>query len=76
MYFQLGTLAAMSLVHRGAAFRIFCPTVFSFLSGKSAADLIASITEVPDPAIRELLKQVWLKLMFTCMGMQSIINYN
>ena len=58
IYLRLGTLAAMSLVHGGAAFRIFGPTVFRFLSGKNAADLIAGISEVPDPTIRESLKQV------------------
>lgn len=48
----------MSLVHGGAAFRIFSPTVLRFLSGKNAADLIASISEVPDAGVREILKQV------------------
>lgn len=55
---RLGILAAMSLVHGGASFKIFSPTVFRFLSGKNAADLIASIDEVPDSAIKEILKQV------------------
>ena len=58
MYLQLGTLAAMSLVHGGAGFRIFCPTVYRFLNGKTAADLIASSSEVPDPGVGEFLKQV------------------
>ena len=56
MYFRLGVLAAMSLVHVEASFRVFCPTVFRFLSGESAADLIASISEVDD--VREDLKKV------------------
>ena len=59
MYFRLGLLAAMSLVHGGASFRVFCPTVFRFLSGKSAADLIASISEVDDADAREILKKVY-----------------
>ena len=58
MYLQLGTLAAMSLVHGGAALRIFSPTVFRFMSGKNAADLIASISEVPSAGVREILQQV------------------
>lgn len=53
VYSRLGTLAAMSLVHGGTAFRLFSPTVFNFLSGLNAADLIAGISEVPDPSIRE-----------------------
>ena len=58
MYFRLGVLAAMSLVHGGASFRVFCPTVYRFLSGTSAADLIASISEVEDADVREVLKKV------------------
>ena len=58
VYLRLGTLAAMSLVHGGAAFRVFSPTVFRFLSGKNPADLIPSISDVPDPAVRDILKQV------------------
>jgi hypothetical protein len=60
VYFRLGLLAAMSLVHGGASFRVVCPTVFRFLSGKSAADLIASISEVDDPDVREILKKVYI----------------
>lgn len=48
----------MSLVHGGASFRVFCPTGFHFLSGKSAADLIANISEVEDADVREVLRKV------------------
>ena len=58
MYFRLGELAAMSLVHGGASFRVFCPTVVRFLSGRSAADLIASIDEVDDQDVRDILRKV------------------
>ena len=44
----------MSLAHGGAAFRVFGPTVFNFLSGMKAADLLCSIDEVPDLATREV----------------------
>ena len=57
-YLKLGKLAAMSLVHGGAAFKLFSPTVYNFLSGSNAADLIAGISEVPDLCVREVLKQV------------------
>ena len=49
----------MSLVHGGGAFRLFSPTVFRFLCGMNAADLIAGVDEVPDSSIREVLKQVY-----------------
>ncbi len=55
---QLGTLAAMSLVHGGASFRIFNETVYRFMCGNDAADLIACVSEVPDIGIRSILKQV------------------
>ena len=61
MYSRLGMLAAMSLIHGGGAFRLFGPTVFNFLCGMNPADLIAGISEVPDPSLREILKQVSLK---------------
>ena len=50
----------MSLVHGGGAFRLFGPTVFNFLCGSNPADLIAGVSEVPDPSVREFLKQVSL----------------
>ena len=48
----------MSLVHGGAFFGIFGPTVFRCMTGKNPADLIAGINEVPDPHTREILQQV------------------
>ena len=48
----------MSLVHGGGAFSIFCPTVYNFLCGMKPSDLIASVDEIPDSSIREILKQV------------------
>lgn len=51
----------MSLVHGGGAFRLFGPTVFNFLCGSNPADLITGVSEVPDPSIREFLKQVSLE---------------
>ena len=48
----------MSLVHRGASFRLFSPCVYNFLCGMDAADLIAGIEEVPECSVREVLKQV------------------
>ena len=44
--------------HRGGAFRLFGPTVFNFLCGLNPADVIAGVSEVPDPSIRKILKRV------------------
>ena len=49
----------MALVHGGASFRIFSETVYQFISGKDAADLIAAIEEVPDAQTRHFLYQVF-----------------
>ena len=59
----------------GAAFRIFSPTVFRFLSGTDAADLIASIDEVPNPAIRIILKQVWHNRMLSSQFIKIHVFY-
>ena len=48
----------MALVHGGASFRIFCPSVYHFLCGRSASDIIALIDEVPNPDTRAVLKDV------------------
>ena len=50
----------MALVHGGASFRLFGATVYNFLSGVQAADLIAGISEVPDVSIRTLLNKASL----------------
>ncbi len=57
-YFKLGVLAAIALVHGGGAFNLFCPTVYNFLCGVKASELITSIDEVPDSEVREVLKKV------------------
>ena len=48
----------MALVNRGASFRIFIETVYRFMCGVNAADLIATVEEVPDAQTRHFLNQV------------------
>ena len=48
----------MSLVHGGTSFKIMGPTMYSFMSGKDPADLIADISEVPAAETRLFLSQV------------------
>ena len=57
-YYKLGILAAMTLVHGGARFNLFCPSIYHFMSGIKAVDLIPTIEEVPDHSTREVLNQV------------------
>lgn len=56
----------MALAHQGASFRIFCPTVYRFLSGNNASDLIASINEIPDVKVQAVLKEVQITYIHTC----------
>ena len=72
VYFRLGILASMSLVHGGACFRVLSPTVFRVLSGKNPADLIASIDEVPELNVRDILHQVGI-FMYTYVILQRYI---
>ncbi len=57
MYYQLGVLAAMSLVHGGGSFAILSSTVYNYICGMNPSDLIPNIDEVPDET-RGILKQV------------------
>ena len=56
VYAKLGMLTAMALVHGGSGLNMFCSTIFRFLCGTSAANLIASIAEVPEADVRETLQ--------------------
>ena len=58
VYFRLGMLAAMSLVHGGASFKLFSPSIYNFMCGWEASYLIVGIDEVPNSQIREFLKKV------------------
>lgn len=59
VYFRLGQLMAMALVHAGVSLRILSPAVFNYLSGMKPGDIIIGISECPDAAIRDLLWKVY-----------------
>ena len=48
----------MALVNGGASFRIFSETVYRFMCGVNAADLIATVEEVPDAQTRHFLNHI------------------
>lgn len=48
----------MALVHGGGLFQLFCQSVFKYLHGTEASKLVATIEEVPDEAVRDILLQV------------------
>ena len=57
-YSRLGMLAAMSLVHGGASFKLFSLSIYNFMCGWEASNLIVGIDEVPQCDIREILNKV------------------
>ena len=48
----------MALAHGGGSFQLFSLTVFKYLLGIEASKLVATIEEVPDEAVQEILLQV------------------
>ena len=48
----------MALVHGGAGFQLFSPTVFKYLSGSDPSSLVATIEEIGDQEVREILLKV------------------
>lgn len=48
----------MALVHGGGGANILCKSVYMYLSGMSAADIIVKIEEVDDCETQELLRKV------------------
>ena len=58
MYFRLGQLIRMAVVHGGAAMQIFCPSVLKYFSGMKPCVIIVDINEVPDASVREKLLKV------------------
>ena len=60
MYPKIGSLFAMAFVHRGGALRLFSPSVFSYMCGMSASDIIVDTNEVSDPLVKAVLEKVLL----------------
>lgn len=58
----MGILFAMALVHGAGGFQLFSPTVFKYLACSDPSSLVATIEEVPDQQIREILLKVSVSL--------------
>ena len=58
MYHKIGQLVAMSVVQGGSGVHGLSPSVYNYLSGVPVSDIIVSVTEVPDPEVKELLEKV------------------
>ena len=48
----------MALVQGAGGANIFCESVYTYISGMSAADIIVKIDEVNDESLKELLQKV------------------
>ena len=48
IYKQIGQLLSMALVQGAGGANIFCESVYTYISGMSAADIIVKIDEVDD----------------------------
>ena len=71
MYNRAGILAAMSIIHGGASFSLFSPTVFNFLCGQDPAKLQPKIEEVADAATKDFLCKVsmYMYMCVVCVGL-------
>lgn len=58
VYKQIGQLLSMALVQGGGAATILCKSVYMYISGMNAADIIVKVEEVADHDIQELLVKV------------------
>ena len=57
MYFRLGQLAGMSLVHGGSSFLLADPVVM-YISGTSITDIAVPAEDIQDTEIKTLIDQV------------------
>ncbi len=55
MFFRLGQLMAMALVHGGSAVRLFSGSVFNFFCGVKPLDIIVDVDEIPEANVRDVL---------------------
>ena len=56
----------MALVHGGASFKLFSPSIYNFMCGMDASNLIAGVDEVPQCDVRETYKKVISVLSAKC----------
>ena len=57
MYYRIGQLMAMALVHGGAAVHLISSSVYNFLMGMRPCDIIVGLHEIPDASIRDMCQK-------------------
>ena len=58
VYYRIGQLMAMALVHGGAAVHLISQSLYNFLTGMKPCDIIVGVHEIPDASVREMLQMV------------------
>ena len=58
MYFRLGQLAGMSLVHGGSSFCLLADPVVAYISGTSITDIVVPAEDIQDTETKTLIDQV------------------
>ena len=58
IFFRLGQLMAIALLHGGGSLCVLSPAVFNYLSGMKPGDIIVAIKECPDGSVHDLLLKV------------------
>ena len=62
MYYKLGQIAGMSLVHGGSSFCLLADPVVSYISGASISDIAVPTEDIQDDEAKILIDQVAIGL--------------
>ena len=54
----LGQLVAVSVIQAGATYPFLSNATFQYICGKRTSEIEFNVLDIPDAAIRELVKQV------------------
>lgn len=74
VYYRLGQLIAMALIHGGAPVHILCRSVFTFLSGMKPCDIVVTIDEVPDARLSDIFWKVLICMQLLCSVTVAILT--
>ena len=71
MFVRLGQLMAMALVHGGGAVGVLSRSVFNFISGMEAVDIVVDVDEVPEAVDRDVLTKVGAQILLSSTGIKD-----
>ena len=64
VYHQIGQLVAISIAQGGSEIHTLNNSVYTYISLKALSTIDVSISEVPNPEVREILEKVWKCMYF------------